>query len=117
MYFRTGFLSYVFYVLVMVSLFVMEIRLSFSHTLQNKTMYLAIGRVIRARSSANVYHKGSIKYNKRRIVHNALCKTMFPDLVVVPKSTIDVSTIIKISRYYGVPLSVRSGGHSLSLRD
>ena len=89
-----------------------ETQLSFSDYLRNKTIYLEIGRVIRAASNAKVYHKGSVQYNKRRIVHNGLCKNMFPDLILVPKSTEDVSAIVKTARYYQVPISIRSGGHS-----
>ena len=75
-------------------------------------LYRDISKLIRSTSTASVYHKGSPYYEKRRKVKNGLCANIYPDLVVVPKSTIDVSKIVKISRHYQVPISVRSGGHS-----
>ena len=63
-------------------------------------------------TKSDVYWKGSPTYNKRRRTENGLCNNIFPDLMVVPKSTKDVASIVKISRRYNVPLSVRSGGHS-----
>ena len=59
-----------------------------------------------------VYSRGTINYNKRRIVHNGLCENIYPDLIVVPKSTEDVSEIVKITNEFNVSISVRSGGHS-----
>ena len=60
----------------------------------------------------SVFVKGTLDYEKRRLVHNALCEKIFPDLIVVPKSTYDVSNILKVSSKYNIPISVRSGGHS-----
>ena len=61
---------------------------------------------------ADVYWKGTPSYYQRIKLENGLCSNIFPDLVVVPKSTKAVAYIVKISRQYNVPLSVRSGGHS-----
>lgn len=61
-----------------------------------------------------VYPKGSYGYEKRRIVHNGLCKHIFPDVIVTPLTTEDVSVIVKIARAYHQEISVRSGGHSFT---
>ena len=74
--------------------------------------YKRVYHDIKSLTSSYVYWKGSPKYNKERIVENGLCNNIFPDLIVVPKSTNDVASIVKISRRYKVPLSIRSGGHS-----
>ena len=74
--------------------------------------YKTIYHELKGLTSSDVYWKGTPIYNKRRILENGLCKYIFPDLIVVPKSTKDVASIVKISRKYSVPLSVRSGGHS-----
>ena len=74
--------------------------------------YKEIAKVIKATTHANAYLKGAPMYEKKREVKNGLCWYMRPDVVVVPKSTEDVSKIIKICRHYKVPISVRSGGHS-----
>ena len=75
-------------------------------------IYRQISYDIRSETNAYVHLKGSKFYERRRKVKNGLCKYIFPDVVVVPKSTKDVAEIIKISRRYEVPISVRSGGHS-----
>ena len=56
--------------------------------------------------------RGTLEYHKRRFVHNALCENIYPDVIVVPKSTEDVSEIIKITNEFNISISVRSGGHS-----
>lgn len=75
-------------------------------------LYRNISKAIRSTTKASVYHKGSPIYEENRNVLNGLCANIFPELVVVPKSSEDVSKIVVISRYYQVPISVRSGGHS-----
>ena len=74
--------------------------------------YNKIAGIIRYTTTSGVYLKGSRAYEKRRHVHNGACANIYPDLVVVPKSTSDVSTIVSVAREYQVPISVRSGGHS-----
>lgn len=76
------------------------------------TNYRDIARQISLTTNARTHLKGTIGYNTRRKVSNGLCNGVFPDLIVLPKTTKDVSQIIKISRYYNVPITVRSGGHS-----
>ena len=74
--------------------------------------YTGIYSDIKFLTKSKVYWKGTRGYNKRRILENGLCNHIFPNLIVIPKSTNDVANIVKISRKYKVPLSVRSGGHS-----
>ena len=74
--------------------------------------YTEVARVLRTTTFADVYMKGSSMYEKRRKLKNGMCKYLLPHLVVVPKSTLDVSNIIKIASHYHTPISVRSGGHS-----
>ena len=71
-----------------------------------------ISNNIRLTTRADVHVKGSSSYEIRRKVSNGLCQSIFPDLVVVPKSTDDVSKIVQIARRYNVSISIRSGGHS-----
>lgn len=61
-----------------------------------------------------VHIKGSVGYEKRRLIHNGLCTHLYPDLIVVPKSTEDVAAIVKTANKYKTGLSVRSGGHSFT---
>ena len=74
--------------------------------------YGEVAKVIKASTFANVYMKGSSMYEKRRVLKNGMCMNIYPDMVVVPKSTEDVSQIIKAASHYHIPISVRSGGHS-----
>ena len=78
----------------------------------HSTNYREIARQISLTTNARTHLKGTIGYNTRRKVSNGLCNGVFPDLIVLPKTTKDVSQIIQISRYYNVPITVRSGGHS-----
>ena len=78
----------------------------------NSPLYNEIGRAIKYKTRAGVYLKGSFIYKKRRQVRNGACANIYPDVIVVPKSTRDVSKIVSIARYYNVPISVRSGGHT-----
>ena len=76
------------------------------------SVYTKVANAIRTTTFANVYRKGSTMYEMKREVKNGLCRFMRPNLIAVPKSTQDVSKIVKIARYYHIPISVRSGGHS-----
>ena len=64
--------------------------------------------------TGRVFPKGTYGYAKRRIVHNGLCSHIYPDIIVTPHTTEDVSAIIKIARAHGQVISVRSGGHSFT---
>ena len=81
-------------------------------TSQQRPNYREVARVIKATTLADVHMKGSVMYEKRRELKNGMRKYIYPDLVVVPKSTEDVSKIIKTASHYNTPISVRSGGHS-----
>ena len=67
---------------------------------------------LRKSLNGSIFIKGTLEYEKRRLVHNALCDRIYPDLIALPKSTLDVSNILNITNSYDVPISVRSGGHS-----
>ena len=74
--------------------------------------YSKIAKQFQYYTNANVYVKGSQLYYKKRKIHNGLCNYMFPDVIVEPKSTFDVSQIVRICRDKNVSISIRSGGHS-----
>ena len=61
-----------------------------------------------------VHPRGTVSYEKRRLIHNGLCTHIYPDLIVVPESTEDVSQVVKITNKYNIHISVRSGGHSFT---
>ena len=67
---------------------------------------------LRKSLQGETYVKGTKGYEKRRLVKNGLCDKMFPDIIVVPKTTEDVAVIVKLAHKFKMPLSVRSGGHS-----
>ena len=83
-----------------------------SSSFHTSSLYKHISKVLRKETNAYVYLRGSPYYEKRRKVKNGLCKYIFPDMVVAPKSSEDVSIIVKTARKFNVPISVRSGGHS-----
>ena len=68
--------------------------------------------IIQYSTSAKAHIKGTKLYMKFQTVHNGLCKDIFPDVIVIPSSTTDVSKIVKVTRRYNIPISIRSGGHS-----
>ena len=74
--------------------------------------YNQIAKILRSTSNSSIYSKRSHLYNSKRKVHNGLCDNIFPDLIVEPKSTYDVSQIVKLSREINVSISIRSGGNS-----
>ena len=78
----------------------------------NHIDYENVYREIKSYTYSDVYQKGSKNYKRRKRTQNGWCSHISPDLIVVPKSTEDVANIVKISRRYKAPLSVRSGGHS-----
>ena len=82
-------------------------------SLDTATIYNHIASVIRSQTKSYVYLKGKNFYERRPKVKYGLCKYIFPDIVVAPKSTLDVSQIIEITRDFDVPIGVRSGGHSI----
>ena len=100
--------------LIQLTLFLLMISVSNSsnYISTNNIDYENVYREIKSVTYSNVYQKGSRSYRKRKLTQNGWCSHISPDLIVVPKSTIDVANIVKISRRYNVPLSVRSGGHS-----
>ena len=101
MYLRT------LYTIVVIILLVLQSLQS-----DKSSLYNEISSVIKSKTSAGVYLKGSFIYNKRRQVRNGACNNIYPDLVAVPKSTKDVSKLVSIARLYNVSISIRSGGHS-----
>ena len=82
-------------------------------SLDTTTFNKHITSVIRSQTKSYVYLKGKNFYERRPKVKYGLCKYIFPDIVVAPKSTLDVSQIIEITRDFDVPIGVRSGGHSI----
>ena len=98
---------------IWLSLFMVIISLHYVlSSFYTSSLYKQIANVIHKETNAYVYLRGSPYYEKRRKVKNGLCKYIFPDMVVAPKSVEDVSRIVKIVRNFDVPLSVRGGGHS-----
>ena len=85
---------------------------NYNYVKQTNHKFKKIYYELKTRTNSGVYWRGSPVYNQRRIMENGLCNNMFPELIVAPKSTEDVATIVKISRKYKIPISVRSGGHS-----
>ena len=71
-------------------------------------------KIIFATFEGRAFAKGTSNYEERRLVHNGLCKDIYPDWIIVPESPEDVASIIKITNTYQVPISVRSGGHSFT---
>ena len=101
--------------LVYIVLLFMISRISVKHNVEMYNIskyYSEISHHISFTTRARTYLKGTIRYNIRRKVNNGLCNAIFPDLIVVPKTTKDVSKIIQISRNYKVPISITSGAHS-----
>ena len=67
---------------------------------------------LRSSIEGSVLFRGSPDYEISRAVHNGACRNIFPLLLVKPFSTQDVAVAVKFAIYYGLQISVRSGGHS-----
>ena len=80
--------------------------------LKSPTFYQNIAKTLHMKTKADVHMKGSFGYHQKRKVQNGACAYIYPDLITVPKSTKDVSTIVSIATQFDVPVSVKSGGHS-----
>ncbi len=74
----------------------------------------SIGTEINRSIKGSVYARGTLAYEKRRLIHNGLCSHIYPDWIAVPLTTEDVSKVVQITNRYNVSLSVRSGGHSFT---
>ena len=77
-----------------------------------QTFYSDVAKIIHLKTRAGIHMKGSYGYHQKRKVQNGACDNIYPDLIVAPKSTQDVSTIVSIASNYKIPISVKSGGHS-----
>lgn len=84
------------------------------HTAYGELNNKQFGLDLRKNVKGEVLPRGSKLYEKRRLVHNGLCVHVYPDWIVVPTSTEDVSAIVKLANKYKVAISVRSGGHSFT---
>ena len=85
-------------------------------SLDTAAIYKHIASVIRSQTKSYVYLKGKNFYERTPKVKYGLCKYIFPDIVVAPKSIPAVSQIMTIARDIDVPISVRSGGDSFLSR-
>ena len=83
-----------------------------SFTQSSQLLYENIAKMIHLQTRASIHLKGSHGYYQKRKVQNGACDNIYPDLIVVPKSTKDVSTVISIATKFKAPISVKSGGHS-----
>ena len=81
-------------------------------TQSSQLLYENIAKVIHLQTRASVHLKGSHGYYQKRKVQNGACVNIYPDLIVVPKTTKDVATIISVATKFKAPISVKSGGHS-----
>ena len=81
-------------------------------TQSSQLLYENIAKVIHLQTRASVHLKGSHGYYQKRRVQNGACVNIYPDLIVVPKTTNDVATIISFATKFKAPISVKSGGHS-----
>ena len=82
--------------------------------LSNRRSDVLLGDELTRSIKGGVFAKGTISYEKRRLIHNGLCTHIYPDWIVVPESTEDVASIVKITNKYDIHISVRSGGHSFT---
>ena len=71
-----------------------------------------LAKSISKMTKTKVYLPGSRGYETRRRVNNGLCSDVRPALIAVPKTSKHVSDLVRIAKYFGRPISVRSGGHS-----
>ena len=62
--------------------------------------------------STRVYLPGSNGYEAKRRVKNGLCAEIRPALIAAPKTTRDVSVLVRLAKTYKKEISIRSGGHS-----
>lgn len=76
--------------------------------------FSSLGKELSRSIKGQVLVRGSVAYEKRRLIHNGLCTHLYPDWIVVPENTEDVVEVVKITNKHKVPISVRSGGHSFT---
>jgi FAD/FMN-containing dehydrogenase len=69
-------------------------------------------KMVNAKIKGHVYPRATFQYDKHRGVHNALCSDRYPDFVALPETTMDVVTLVRAAKTYGLEISVKSGGHS-----
>ena len=68
-----------------------------SHVSSNKKCWYTCSISVFSFIQGEVFAKGTISYEKRRLIHNGLCTHIYPDWIVVPESTEDVAAIVKIT--------------------
>lgn len=96
---------------LIVCIIIISRQFGFIHGLSSDKQF---GLDLRKQVKGEVLPRGSKLYEKRRLVHNGLCVHVYPDWIVVPISSEDVSAIVKLANKYKVDISVRSGGHSFT---
>ena len=93
-------------------LLVLALVCATSATAVNRHEAYEIAKLLRQHLKGYVFLRGSPDYETARPVHNGLCKDIYPLMIIKPLSTEDVSKVVQTAVYYGVEISVRSGGHS-----
>ena len=83
-----------------------------SRVLSDHVSVTALATSISKMTMTKVFLPGSRGYEARRKVTNGLCSDVKPALIAVPETTKHVSDIVRLAKYFGRPISVRSGGHS-----
>ena len=72
-----------------------------------------VENVLRASGFRGEIHpRGTMGYARYRRVRNGACNDRFPMVLIRPVNSFDVSLGVKAARLFGLPVSVRSGGHS-----
>ena len=93
-------------------IFLLLVSGSLSETFSRRDVTFDLANDLKHAIRGYVLLRGSPDYEVARPVHNGGCRHIFPLLIVKPLSTEDVASAVRISRKYGIELSVRSGGHS-----
>ena len=90
----------------------LQLQTIFSLTVEHKVDTYALAKRIRTKIKGDVYLRGSPEYESARAVHNGACRAIYPLLITTPRSTSDVSVLVRTASKYNLEISVRSGGHS-----
>ena len=92
--------------------FVVWVGISTGGSAAEENLDKALAKSISKMTNTKVFLPGSQGFEARRRVNNDLCSKIEPALIAVPETTKHVSDIVRLAKYFGRPISVRSGGHS-----
>src|SRR5947209_16333691 len=87
--------------------------MSLKQSSSTRMLYGEAVTILEERVRGRIIRPSDEEYEQARVIHNAAYQR-YPRLIVQPADVGDVIAAVQFAREQGLPLAVRSGGHSVS---